>query len=292
MRVTEGMKYASATRNLARLQSDYQTASQEASSGKRLITPSSDPLAAADWVKARSSAARVQSTREAMKVVQGDAQQAEAALAEANSLIQRANELAVQGANDPLTANERAMLAREVDDIRKQLIDIGNARGAHGYLFAGTKTDQPAFDAAGTFQGDNNSQLAELGPGLVRAVSTSGAQAFTAAGGRDIFADLAQLTADLNADNRAGIAAGIDSMKSASQQIVREQARAGMTLRQLEASDNVLAQSGIDLEHRASQASDADAVDAFTRLSDLQGTLERAIGVTKTVLTTSALDRF
>jgi flagellar hook-associated protein 3 FlgL len=58
-----------------------------------------------------------------------------------NTAIQRARELAIQGDSDTLSANERAYLAEEVQQLARQLVSLINTKYKGDYLFAGSHTN-------------------------------------------------------------------------------------------------------------------------------------------------------
>ena len=70
----------------------------------------------------------------------------EGKMREAVDVIQRVREIAVQGANGTYSADQRAILAGEVNELLNELVSIGNATDADGKaLFGGTATDINPF---------------------------------------------------------------------------------------------------------------------------------------------------
>ena len=133
----------------------------------------------------------------------------ERALDSAGSILEEAASLVVQGSNETLSTTDRSALAARVSVLREELVTLANTRGATGYLFGGTRTDTPPFDAAGTFQGNDGAVYVPVSDGVSPRGNLSGARAFTAAGGRDVFADLAALSTALASGNLAGIRGSI-----------------------------------------------------------------------------------
>lgn len=69
----------------------------------------------------------------------------EAALTNAGNILHRLNELAVQAANGPLTADEREKILYEVKELKDQLLQEGNSTSVNRYIFGGYITDKPPF---------------------------------------------------------------------------------------------------------------------------------------------------
>lgn len=284
MRVTDGMKYLGVNRNLARLQTQNAQAQQQAATGLRLEKPSDDPAAAAELARLRASLSSSAGHRDAIQHAQGDAELAESTLAQVNELMASAKEAAMQGANDSLSADNRQALATQVRGLRTELLKLANTRGTKGYIFAGTKTDAAAFDATGSFAGDDQEQVIDTGGSSPVAVNASGAKAFTAAGGRDLFADLDALATALDNNDRGGASAALDAIDAGATQVTRERTRIGLTVSKLQASDGVLEQLGVDLGKQQSNVGAVDPFEAYSKVTTLAQSLQQAVQVSRQVL--------
>jgi flagellar hook-associated protein 3 FlgL len=292
MRVTDGMRYAEIFRNLTRIQTDHDAATREATTGLRIDRPSKDPTGAAELARLRASLSSNAAHKEAIHLVRGDAELAESALAEGTDLLMRAREITVSGANDTLNASDRTLMAKEVRGLRDEMVRIANTRGTKGYIFAGSKSNAPAIDAAGLFQGDDVLQSVDIGSGAPVQVGASGARAFTAAGGRDVLADLDALAVALESDDRAGISASLDALDAGQKQLMNERSRAGLLVARLDTSTAVIEQLDLDSARRQEQVGAADPVDAYSRMNALGSALERSVAVSRQILDVTGVSRF
>jgi len=292
MRVTEQMRYDSVAKNLSQLSSRQAKAAQEAQTGVRVNLPSDDPIAAAQLARLSASQSQVSARRSTISSVRGDAELAESSLQQASDLMANAKELAMQGGNGSLGATERQNLALQVKDIRDQLIGIANTKGTSGYLFAGSATETKPFSATGAFSGNDDSHVVDIGNSTPSTVNASGAKAFTAAGGRDVFADLDALYNALNANDEAAIATSLDGLDTSRSQITNAQAAVGITLNKLDASDSV--QSALDLSNSKSQSDlgAADPAKAYSTLVQLNNALQQSVSVGKSILDMAAFKQF
>lgn len=284
MRITDNMRFASVQRSLSSLRSRQAELTNQVSSGSRIGAPSDDPVAAAGLARLSAQAARTADYRATIGTVRSDISLSEGNLAEASSLMVRAQELALQGANGTLSSADRKMLAGEVSALQEQLVSTANARGSRGFLFSGNLTDKAALSSAGVYQGDDQAQQVELAPGVVAGVTVTGAEAFTAAGGTDAFATLTALRQALEADDAEGVAATLGSIEASRSQIVRVQAKAGLIMNRLDSADEALSVTGLELERRRSALGDVDPFSALSELSQLSTTLEQAIAVARNTL--------
>ena len=284
MRVTDAMRFHQVSRNLSSINSRHFEAAQKASTGLRLTTPSQDPLAAADLTKLQASLSQAAGHRAAIKHVLGDAELSEGMLAEAGSLMQRAREIAAQGSNGTLNASDRAALANEVGHIKSELVRIANTKGARGYLFAGLATSTAPFSADGAFAGNDGAHMVQIGAGTSTRVNVSGAQAFTIAGGRDVFGDLDALQTALSTNDATGVRASLDAIEASREQLQRARSDAGMIMERLRTSDQVLERLELDLTKRQAAIAEVDPFEAFSNLTQLGQALERAVAVSQQLL--------
>jgi flagellar hook-associated protein 3 FlgL len=292
MRVTETLRFSQVNQRLASLRSKYQQASREATTGQRVNAPSDDPVAAADAIRTASAITQNESYQRSVDLVQGDAEMAEASLAEAGSLLQRSLELAMQGANGSNSAAQREALAIEAQQLVSQMIQIANTKGSQGYLFAGTKTDAPAFDQNGVFQGNDAAHVIQTGTGTSTIANVSGAQAFTAIGGRDVIQDLQSFATALANNDETTIKNSLDSLQTGHDQIARERSQAGLLINRLELSSTVLTDSNVSLTKHQTETIGANTEDVYTRLVQLETSMNESVTVSKRLLALTNIDRF
>lgn len=292
MRVSDSLRYGGVQRQLAQLGSRYADASQRATTGSRLTAPSDDPIAAAALARNRSSQRASEAYRAAIRDARGDAELAESTLDFAGQALQRLQEIAVQGGSEQLAASDRAALAVEVRSIKAHLVDLANAKGQRGYVFAGSRVDAPPFDATGAFSGDDFDQVIDLGHGDAAVISTSGARAFTAVGGRDVLADVENLALALEGNDAAGVRSRLPDLESSRQQLMRAQGEAGLVLSRLEVTATAQETFGTLLARDESQLGAIDPGAAYTELTQLSSAIESSLAVARKVLELSTLNRF
>ena len=285
MRITDNMRFGDVQRNLASLRSRYATLSDQVSTGRKVLAPSDDPVAAARLMRVNARASRTADYQNTIKAVRADIESSEGNLAQASQLMVRAHELAVQGANDSLSANDRAALAIEVGALQEQLVSTANARGQRGYLFSGSQVATPALSGAGAYQGDTNEHEVEISPGVRTRVSVTGSEAFTAAGGVDAFQTLENLRQSLLANDAGQIAANLPDIETSRSQIVRVQGQAGLIMNRLDTADEALGVTAFELAKEDSEVGDVDPFSAISELTQLSTTLEQAIAVARKTLT-------
>ena len=123
-----------------------------------------DPLAASHATRYRSYTVRLERFSENIQTVRSRNRTAEGYVQEATDLLQRARELAVQGANGTYAEEDLQHMAVEVDQILNQMVELANARDADGTtIFSGDRTEQLPFRALrGIAAGGEGGRITEV----------------------------------------------------------------------------------------------------------------------------------
>jgi flagellar hook-associated protein 3 FlgL len=288
MRISESMRYSSVSNSLGNLEQRELTASQQASTGSRVNAPSDDPVAAAELARLNAAEKRNTGFQTAVANAQGDASIAESTLGSAEDTLSSIKALALQGANASLNASDRASLADQVDSLKAHLVSLANTQGGDGgYIFGGTKTDSTPFAASGAFSGNDNAHQVEISSGVTVRANASGAQAFTAAGGTDIFGTLDTLSTALRSNDSAGISGTLDALDASSTQIETARGESGLLLDRLSSTSAALTNGSTALTTRAVAVGQADPIAAYSSLTQLNNALTQAVAVARTTLSPS-----
>jgi flagellar hook-associated protein 3 FlgL len=111
--------------------------------GKRVIFPSDDPILAGRALRFRSSVTETEQYQR--NVSQGTSwmEITENSIKNSISIMQRIRELAVEGASDENTYNDRKKIATEIEQLLKQLGTENNTAYAGRYVFSGFRTNEP-----------------------------------------------------------------------------------------------------------------------------------------------------
>lgn len=288
MRISTAMRTDAAIGNVQRLQEEHHEASVEASTGARVTAPSKDPIAAARAIRVDAAIQRTQVHRETIRDMTGDLDLAESALAAGSGIMARIREIVLQASSGSLPDEERKLMASEVVDLKSQLVSLANTKSAQGFVFGGTATDKAPFSSTGAFGGNDVARDVEIAQGSTVRANPSGAQAFTSAGGVDVFATLDTLQAALAAGDEDAAHAILGDVDTAHRQMVAERASVGMTLSRLETTDATHQEIETTLAETVHGLIDADLPAAYTRLLTLQQRIEQAIAVTRQILSMSS----
>jgi flagellar hook-associated protein 3 FlgL len=290
MRVTDNTRLLTALRTNAAFADRFAMASRRASAGSRVIAPSDDPVAYTTSVRRGSTMNTIASRTRIARSAADELSITEGALESSTELLSQTRSLAVQGANESLSTTDRSALALQVTGMRDQLLQLANTRGASGYVFGGSKTNVPPFDAAGTFMGNDTVLRVPVSDGVSPRMNVSGAKAFTLAGGTDVFAELANLATALTNNDLPGIRNGIDMIQKGYDQAVSVQVDAGLSIERLRSSADVMESASLTIgQSRARDVGADDPAGLNTELAAASNAYQQSLAVTKKILSLQTL---
>lgn len=290
MRITDNARLLASLRNSTAATFRLTEASRRASAGARVSVASDDPVAYATSVRRGSASSNLESRSRVARAGADELSIAERSLDAATDLVAEARALAVQGSNETLSASDRSALAQRVAGIREQVLEIANTRGADGYLFGGTKIDSTPFDPAGNFLGNDDAVFLPITDGVSPRKNASGAKAFTAAGGVDVFAELSALQTALSTGNLTGIRASIDTVQRGYDQIVAAQVDAGLSIERFHSAASTLDDAALYInQSRARDVGAEDLAKLATDLSAASNAYSQSLEVTRRLLSLPSL---
>lgn len=301
MRISTQQLYDGGSGRISEAQTTLFKTQQQVASGRRMLAPSDDPVAAARALEVRQSQslnAQLATNRVHAKNTLGIV---EGTLGSVTELLVSVK-TAIVTAGNPLNSDvERGFIATELKGRFEALLGLANSRDAQGnYMFAGFKTDtQPFVETAtgASYQGDGGQQLVQVDANRKMALNSPG-QAVFQGGGQDIFQTLKDLIAVLEtpvatpADAAAlstGLATANDKLKLALDNVLTVRASLGTRLQELDALDEAGASRDVQYRAIVSEIEDLDYAKALVQLSQQQATLEAA---QKSFLNVSGLSLF
>ena len=190
-------------------------AQEQLSTGKRINSPSDDPLASAQAERTRAQLARMQIERRMMDFARGMLSQADSTMGQVGETLQFVREQLLAAGNGTLAPADRAMIAQQLAGMREELLALANQRdGSGAYLFGGQGSALPPFRADGTLA--TQVQAGEQQTGVERAFTTShdGRSIFVGTGaGQNVFAVLDTAISLLNDPAASGstLASGLQA---------------------------------------------------------------------------------
>lgn len=149
VRVTQSMLSTNMLRNLNNSYTKMSKYQDMLTSGRNFARPSDDPVAAVKGMNYRVQLDKVNQFQRNLNEADGWLDTTDTSLDQVGTALHRVKELVVQAANDTNTADDRSKIKQEIDQIREQILDVGNTQYGGKYIFSGTKTlTQPFINGA------------------------------------------------------------------------------------------------------------------------------------------------
>ncbi|MDQ2077344.1 flagellar hook-associated protein FlgL [Marinimicrobium sp. ABcell2] len=184
MRVSTSQIYNLANISMTNAQSAVNRTNEQISTGKRVLSPADDPVAATKILRLNQELARADQFDKNISAAEHALNQEEVALDGIVNLLQRMKELSVQAGNTGvLTRNDYQALAAEVDSRLEELLNLQNTRNSSGqYIFAGHQGSTRPFVADGggnySYHGDEGQLRLQASENVTVPVSDSGKRLF------------------------------------------------------------------------------------------------------------------
>ncbi|SFV05217.1 flagellar hook-associated protein FlgL [Alicyclobacillus macrosporangiidus] len=293
MRVTQGMlnqqmlfDLEANTDRLLRLQNQVAT-------GKRINKPADDPVGVGFVMRYKSEIAYYQQYQDNANAAQGWLNYTDTVMSQAYQVVQRARDLAVQGASDTMSPDDRQALASEVDQLYQQLVTIGNSQYNGQYIFNGQQTQQAPYGSTGaeTVTTDSGDILYDVGDGIHLTVNTPGNQFFGDASDSDnAFALLKNLSDALKSDDGQAVNQLLGQFDSRLNQMSAAQADVGARLNRVQFEQSRLSDLLNNFQTLLAGVQDADMAKAITDLTTSQSVQQAALQVGARVIVPTLVD--
>lgn len=291
MRITHGMLSDTSLRNMRNNLNKLESLHNEISTGKRISRPSDDPAAVARTLTYNTDIDNGESYLRTMDSATTWMNATDDALAEAGDLLQRARELAVEGANGALTQGDMANIGAEIDHILRQMVVTGNASLRGQRLFAGELINADPFQPLGiapgfTYTGDTGTMEREYDLGAYVTINTPGQATIGPA-----ITALFNLRNNLNAGNTAAITSGdLTAIDAAMDTLMSARAEVGAKTNRLEAAQGRQDLLQVNLKDLRSKTEDSDIVDAISKFSVQETVYKASLEVSGKAIQPSLLD--
>lgn len=180
MRISTQMMYQQNMRGITNSQAEWMKHGEQMSTGKRVINPSDDPIAASQAVVLSQAQAQNSQYTLARSFATQKVSLEENVLSQATTAIQSAQEKIVSAGNGTLSDDDRASLATDLQGIRDQLMNLANSTDGNGrYIFAGYKTETAPFSQTdGAYSGGRESVTQQVDASRTMVIGHTGDQIF------------------------------------------------------------------------------------------------------------------
>lgn len=182
MRISTQMIHDGGLNAIQRQQSELFKLQQQIGSGRRILTPSDDPVASSRAVVVSQAQATAQQHARNTGAAKDYLSAIESAVAELGAIVVGAKTLAIAGGNPTQSDADRATLAQDLRGKFQQLMAQANTQdGSGSYLFSGyAETTQPFSGSLGAvvYNGDAGEREVQVSDSRKMPVTLNGASLF------------------------------------------------------------------------------------------------------------------
>jgi flagellar hook-associated protein 3 FlgL len=283
---------------LDNIQQRLNNAQMELTTGLKINTVSDSPDQIANLWQTRSNLDQVQQTSSNLGRVQTEVNTAQNVLQSAVTLVERAETLGTQGANDTVSAQTRQNLADELGSILQQLVSTANTTVEGRYIFSGDSDQQAPYSIdltqsspVSTYQGSPATRQIQGADGSLFSVSETAQQIFDSSDAQqNVFVSINNLRQALLNNDDAGITASIGDVQSADSYLNQQLAFYGSVQDRVNGAVDYTQTYQTQLQSELSGIQDADETQAITDLTQAQTQLQAALVSRAQIPRTSLFD--
>lgn len=323
MKATQGTTYRMLGSRLNDVSNDLERLRMIGATGKKLNKPSDDPASIRPVLNTRKQLSNVDRYLETMGKSLDTMQATDGHLEHVENIMQRAKEIMTNAVNGSLNDADRTVLADELANLRKELLDSANGTVDGKYLFAGYAEDTKPFVEDGAFDialfdpanaatwpvsyaGDENATSLEISAGELIQVNLTGNNLFFGtvdwpsasplgsdhpeAGRYNLFNEITLAEQALRTNNTTTMQNSLDNLEGAAEQNRRLRSQLGNRASRVETAMDYQEGVRVDLKQVLSRYEDADAIEAFNAIVQQETAFQAALNVTSKVSQLSILD--
>lgn len=290
MRVTQGMLAANSLKQISNSYNKLETLQNQLSTGKKITRPSDDPVVATKGMAYRSNLSEVNQYKRNLTEAQSWFDSSESGLEQVNSILQRTKELVVQGLNGTNESDDRQAIAREIEQLKLDYMQVGNTQVAGNYIFNGVNVGAPPISENASGMIESNINLdpfsVEVSKGIQLRVNIHSENIF-GQGAFDLMNNVQTAFEQNDVNSLKELSTQVDTQLST---LLAERSELGARSNRLELIENRLDSQEITATKMLSNNEDADIEKVITDLTVQESVHRAALGVGAQIIQPTLLD--
>lgn len=295
VRVTQNMLNNNMLRNLHKSMGNMDNLQQQLSSGRKISKPSDDPVVAARGMFYRSSLMENEQYKRNVDEAQSWMDMTDSTMDEMGNILKRVRELLVYSGDGAISPDDLKAMGSEVEELKKHMGTLANQQINGKYIFAGTDTNKPPYDAtakagAGDFVSTNSSPInLEVSQGVFVTSNINAQNLFNFPdNNNNMFTVLNNIINELKAGNSATqFQTAIDNQYN---QLLAERASLGANVNRVELIAERLDTQEVSITGLMSKNEDADMSKVITDLKTQESVHNAALGAGARIIQPTLLD--
>lgn len=292
-RVTQSMLNSQLLRNLNENLRKMDHLQNQLSSGKRINKPSDDPVGISFSMRYRSELGLNEQFQSNVNSALSEMSFTDDMLNQANNVLQRLRELAVEGANGPNPQDALDTISAEVGQLYQQMVNIGNSQFKGKYVFNGQLTNVKPYslDDAANESSDLGSISYQIGVGVNMDINIVGNEVFGAPGSSsNIFQVMKDLQTALDSADYQGASQIIGNIDERMDHFLAVRAEVGAKMNRIELAEERLKDININLQSLQSKTEDADMAALITNIKTAENVYQASLAAGVKLIRPSLID--
>jgi flagellar hook-associated protein 3 FlgL len=257
-------------------QASEQQLTSELSSGVRVTSLSTDPVAAGQNVSLLNQIQQDDSFTSSSSLVSGQLQVADSALGSVVTELTSAISLATSANNGTMNSSNVKSISNQISGILDEVLSLANTSYQGNYIFGGTQTSTTPFTlttttspATTSYNGDGNINYLETPSGQKIQLNVSGSQIFLGSGTNSVFGALNNLVADYSSGtvNTAQAVSDTEALNTALNYVSQQRVTIDNSITQLTAASDAVTNQQTQLTAAQTNLMQADVASVSTQLS-------------------------
>ncbi len=285
MRVTDSILQQNFLSNLSYSTERLYESETRVLTNKRLNKPSDNPVDALNAMMIRTKLDEIEQYKRNISRASTLLSNTETVITEVGDTFQRVMTLAVQGASDSYSVEDKVSISYEVNQLIEQLFNASNNRSGGTFTFAGTNSDTAPYLAirneegqitAVTTSGSSGDINCVIGENIIIKSNVNGQELFE--GGQNLFDVLISIRDNLEAGDSDALQQNLEQVNEAVDQISNVRSVIGSRVNRVTAAETRASNDFINFTAFLSNTEDIDASEAIldyqTKLVTLQASLQ------------------
>ncbi len=296
MRVPDSKRYDMAASRVQDAKARNAKSLEQISTTKRINTLTDDPIGYSSVINLSNTIGNVKQYQRNLNFAKGFVENTELALTGLTDKLIRAKELAVGMANDTYGADSKEAVSKEIGEIMKEVVGLGNTSFNNRYVFSGFRTQTPSFDVSGQFLGDDGKIFIPISMNSYRQVNIPGRNLFEATeeeqkqGHFNLIDALDVFQDGLTNNDKPLIHKALDEIDFQIQKVTSFQANVGAIFNGLEAAGKRLEMEEEASVKQRSEVEDVDIYAASTDFKQSEAVMQNTLLATNKLLQPSLLN--
>ncbi|MBM7585871.1 flagellar hook-associated protein 3 FlgL [Bacillus pakistanensis] len=293
MRVTQSMISNNSLRNLSSSYERIGKLLEQNSTGKKITRPSDDPVVAMKGMFYRSNLTEIEQYKRNLSELYLWMENSEAGIEQANQGLHRVRELVLQGKNGTLSEEDRESVSREIEQIKKDLVNVANTQVAGRYIFHGTDTKNPPVSnpdnpvvAANLNDRKIDNYMVEVSQGVSLKANVNPNQVFN----QELFDTVQDIQKALESDNPEDLDQLLGRIDKVMETVTAERSELGARYNRLEMVDDRLFQQEVTAARILSDNEDVDMEKVITELKTQESVHRAALAVGARIIQPTLMD--